>query len=156
MKVARYSTPDPAKRLTNQNLFSRNNWIRRPSTAASWVSHSHMTRTSQPSTSNASAFLVSRALFLSNFSRQYSTRVEGMWESTQPSCECQKQPWTWMIFRCRAKTRSGRPGNLAECNRNLKPMRCTNRRTASSGLVSLLRIRRMFSLLRSGEIVSIS
>jgi hypothetical protein len=41
-----------------------------------------------------------------------------------------------MIFRCRANTMSGVPGNAFTCKRYRYPKACTKRRTAISGAVS--------------------
>ncbi len=49
---------------------------------------------------------------------------------------------------------SGRPGRSLRCKRKRYPNRCASERTVSSGFVSALRIRRMFSLRRRREIVS--
>jgi len=73
-----------------------------------------------------------------------------MWESMQPLCRCQKQPWTWMIFLSRGKTKSGFPGKAATCRRYRKPMPCTSRRTAISGDVFLARILLTLAERRSG------
>ena len=51
---------------------------------------------------------------------------------------------------------SGRPGKSLRCSRNLYPSPWINRRRAISGLVSLLRIRRIFALRRSVLILSIA
>lgn len=97
----------------------------------------------------------SRARFPAIFSFQYrdcdfTLRVP----STQRLQPCQKQPWTNTHAPIAGNTRSGLPGRSRRCSRYRRPSRCRNRLTSSSGEVSWLRIRRIFSLRRSGVSVS--
>ena len=101
-------------------------------------------------------FNLSRSLLASSFGRQYSSLERGTCPCLQALWQCQKQPFTKMIFRERGKTRSGLPGSrlLWSLYRDLNPNRHTIRLTTISGEVSLHRIRRMFRLRCSGETLS--
>jgi len=79
------------------------------------TSHSQIVSTSHPSARSRFSLSRSRLRFRRSFDRQYSTRVLGTWAWAQPRCWCQKQPWTWMIFRSRGKTKSGLPGREWTC-----------------------------------------
>lgn len=68
--------------------------------------------------------------------------------------ECQKQPLTKMTFRRDGKTMSGVPGKSRRCKRNRYPREWRTRRTATSGAVSLPRIRDINALLLSGDLLS--
>jgi hypothetical protein len=94
-------------------------------------------------------------LFAAIFGSQYSwldftTRLPSM-HIVQP---CQKHPWTNKQTRCLTKTRSGLPGRFERWSRYRSPFRCRYRRTASSGFVSVARIRDIFRL--RSEVVSLS
>ena len=67
---------------------------------------------------------------------------------------CQKQPLTKMTFRRDGKTMSGVPGRSRRCKRNLYPREWRTRRTATSGAVSLPRMRDINALLLSGDRLS--
>ena len=69
-------------------------------------------------------------------------------------CACQKQPLTKMTFRRDGKTMSGVPGKSRRCKRNRYPREWRTRRTATSGAVSLPRIRDINALLLSGDRLS--
>jgi hypothetical protein len=67
---------------------------------------------------------------------------------------CQKQPFMKMTFRRDGKTMSGVPGRSRRCKRNLYPREWRMRRTATSGAVSLPRMRDINALLLSADRLS--
>jgi hypothetical protein len=75
-------------------------------------SHSQITKTRQPPAINAALTLASRVTFLSNFSIQNLVLLFGVVAILQPSCLCQKQPWTKTTVLYRGNTRSGFPGSF--------------------------------------------
>ncbi len=87
----------------NAASFSRN-------LVSAFVSHSHTTRTFQPSSRNSRSLRLSRFTLASNFCCQKSTRVWGVLAFEQFRCRCQKQPCTKIAFLCFWNTMSGVPG----------------------------------------------
>ena len=83
--------------------------------------HSQTIATLQPSSSSRCRLRSSRSMLELNFSSQNSARVVGVVAYGQPSCRCQKQPWTKQTARNRRKTRSGVPGRLRSCRRYRSP-----------------------------------
>jgi hypothetical protein len=120
------------------------------------VSHSHITRTSQPSTLSLSLAAASRLTFFSNLSFQKAWFVPGVVASRHPWCLCQKQPCTNMQRRCFGRTKSGRPTREATCSRYLNPSRCKIFLTTSSGVVLSLGTRRMISDRLKGAVISMA
>ena len=108
-------------------------------------SHSQMTITFHPWSFSNSSDLASRATFRSNFSCQNPVLLFGVVATLQPSCLCQKHPWTKTAVRYLGNTMSGLPGRSLRCRRNLKPIAWSSRRSATSGEVFLERIRDMRS-----------
>ena len=87
-----------------------------------------------------------------SFSCQYSGLLLGNLLPSRQLCRCQKHPCT-KITRCRREnTMSGVPGRSFRCSRNRYPIRCSVRRTRSSGLVSVLQMRAMRSDNDSGAL----
>ena len=83
---------------------------RSSSAAPFFVSHSHITRTLHPASTNDLRFRASLALFPSNLGIQNSSLDFGSRPRAHPSCMCQKQPLTNMAFFLFRKTISGFPG----------------------------------------------
>lgn len=69
-------------------------------------------------------------------------------------CWCQKQPCTNITVLCLGKTISGQPASLRTCILKRKPISCSMERTLSSGVVSLLLIRRIRELL-AGDVLKV-
>lgn len=114
-------------------------------------SHSQTTMTFQPNPLRSLVFLTSRATFLANFSSQNAVLLFGVEAILQPSCRCQKQPWTRITVLNLGRTISGFPGRRRSFTRNLRPRACNARRRASSGDVSLERMRDIRSDRSPGE-----
>jgi len=121
----------------------RNAISRRDRVSRSKVSHSQMTKTSQPSFLNWVALARSRLMLDLNFSAQYDDRVLGVVVRAQPRWRCQKHPWTNRAFRNLGNTKSGVPGSLRLWRRKRYPNRCASLRTAISGLEFLSLTRAM-------------
>ena len=103
------------------------------------VRHSHTTSTDHPSPASWARTSASRSMLRASFAVHHSVLLLGMRWRGQPSCPCQKQPWTKTTSRREAKTRSGCPGNSLEWRRKRRPAPHNARRTAISGRVFLLR-----------------
>ena len=99
------------------------------------VSHSQMTRQSQPASLRAFREAASRSTLRTNLACQYSALVLGLVVREQPGCRCQKQPCTKTILQSLGKTRSGLPSKSLRWMRNLNPSLCAVDLTNSSGLV---------------------
>jgi hypothetical protein len=134
---------------------SRKVLIRPISFAAFRVSHSQIVRTSHPNLRNALLLRRSRSRFLVNFASQNTTRLWEALKSSHLLCQCQKQPFTKMIFIRPGKTKSGVPGRLFRCRRKRYPIWWTSDRTRSSGRVSLPLTRAIMALRTSLENLSI-
>ena len=91
----------------------------------------------QPIARNSSRTRASRALFRFSFSVHHSTRVRGGRNSGQPSCPCQKQPFTKIAVLYLRNTRSGVPGRRFTFTRKRKPQWNRYLRTIISGFVFL-------------------
>ena len=102
------------------------------------------TTTFQPCFSSAHWLRRSRWRFFSIFSLHHAVLVFGKRKCLQPSCPCQKQPFTKTTARYFGRTMSGFPGNclfFGPLTVNRNPQRWRMERTKSSGRVSLPRIR---------------
>ena len=86
-------------------------------------------------------------MFRDSFFSQNTRFVSGRFAFLQFSCPCQKQPCTKITFRCRGKTKSGRPGRFSLCSRKRYPRPCATCLTRSSGFVPTAGTRAM-TLLR--------
>jgi hypothetical protein len=75
-----------------------------------FVSHSQITSTRHLARRSAFRLAESRATFLSNFSDQNRTFVDGIDAFWQSLCLCQKQPCTKIAKLYFGRTRSGHPG----------------------------------------------
>lgn len=104
------------------------------------ISHSQTFSTLQPNRRNLAWFRRSRVRFSWNLAAHHALRVFGRVERWHP-WSCQKHPFTLMIFRRDANTRSGVPGSARTCSRYRNPMAWRRRRTFISGCVSLERTR---------------
>lgn len=104
-------------------------------------SHSHTTKTRQPSTSRDAFVRRSLATFASNLRVQASTLLFGVLVRRHPSWRCQKHPCTKTTARNRGRTMSGVPAKSRRCSRNRSPSACNPLRSRSSGLVSRPRTR---------------
>ena len=91
----------------------------------------------QPIARNSSRTRASRALFRFSFSVHHSTRVRGGRNSGQPSCPCQKQPFTKIAVLYLRNTISGVPGRRFTFTRKRKPQWNRYLRTIISGFVFL-------------------
>lgn len=107
------------------------------------TSHSQRTSIVQPSADNRSMFRASRATLAESFARHHSCRVFGStaFRHSGSWWWCQKQPCTNTAFFSRGNMRSGVPGRSRRWRRNLYPRLWASRRTATSGVVSLPRMR---------------
>ena len=114
-----------------------------------------MTNTRQPSWARSCKCCRSLRILPSNFLFQKALRVLGEYANEHSWWRCQKQPCTRTTDFRRGRTMSGHPGNLRTCRRKRNPIRWSNDRTVSSGLVFFALIRDMFQLRRSTEIRSI-
>ena len=107
------------------------------SASISFISHCQSVRQRYPKFSRATVFRLSRSLLPAILARQNSVLVAGIVARLQPSCPCQKQPWTKITALCRGKTISGLPKSFFTCSRNRYPILCKRERTSISGLVFL-------------------
>jgi len=111
----------------------------RASRRAGLISHSQTTRGYQPISLSSADTLMSRSTLAASFLLQNSVLVCGSLAFRQSACRCQKQPFTNTTLRFEANTKSGLPGSFLSLTRYRSPCECKNRRTMSSGLVSLPR-----------------
>jgi len=105
--------------------------------------HSHTTTTFQPNFRKASSASRSTTCVRRILARHHSRRVWGSLKYLQPSCPCQKQPWTNTTVLYLGRTRSGVPGSDLTWRRYRNPLAHKNFRTNNSGFVSFARIRLM-------------
>lgn len=124
------------------------------SRAKSFVSHSQITDTRQPSFLSSFVLFLSRSTFSLNFFCQKLTRLFGEYANLQARWRCQKQPWTKMRRRRRETTMSGFPGSFSGYVLKRHPSRRSAERTSFSGRVFWELMRDMFQLRRSFERVS--
>jgi hypothetical protein len=117
-------------------------------------SHSHIVMTFQPISLNSWLCLMSFSILRWNFCCQYSELVLGVAAYLQPSCLCQKQPWTKITVLYFGRTISGFPGRAVTFFRYLNPQRNKYFRTLTSIEVFVLRMRDIFLLLCSLETLS--
>jgi hypothetical protein len=82
-------------------------------------------------------------MFALNFSLQNAAFLVGLVVRAQPSCRCQKHPWTNTTHRLARLAKSGLPGRSRLCTRNRRPKAWASLRTASSAEVPLCLIRPM-------------
>lgn len=101
------------------------------------IEHSHTIATRQPACRRAMIFRLSRSTVSPNFFFQNDAFEAGLVAYEQFSCLCQKHPWTWIAARCFGRTMSGLPGRSFACSLYRSPRRCSARRRASSGFVSV-------------------
>lgn len=101
-------------------------------TNGSLVSHSQTVTVRKPSFPSSAVFLASRSTFFRNFSCQKLRLAFGVVAAVQPSCLCQKQPWTNTAKFRRWLARSGRPARV----RTFVLQRMPNSRNASRTLTS--------------------
>ena len=116
-------------------------------------SHSQMVMQCQPISANRFCVSISLSWFLLIFATQNSRFVLGILQ--QPSCPCQKHPFTKIQVRYFFSTKSGCPGNLGELSRYRNPLLHNPLRTIISGFVSFPRIAAIFLCRCSGESLSI-
>lgn len=119
-----------------------------------FVSHSHITRTFQPSSSSFLLVSLSRFILSWNFLFQYSVLVFGVVAPRQLLCLCQKHPCTKSAVFLLGKIKSGEPGKSLLWRRNRSPRLWATERTLLSGEVFFDLIARMFSLRLAGDIRS--
>ena len=108
--------------------------------------HSHTTTTFHPKARRAVVLRRSRSTLAANLLDQNWLLLDGVDANLQPTCRCQKQPWTNTTVLHLASTTSGRPGRSRRWRLYLNPIRCRKRRTVRSGPVSRLRIVAMIAL----------
>lgn len=104
-------------------------------------SHSHRMSGSQPCFRRERIARLSRSRVAANFPLQNSAFDFGMYANRHARCRCQKHPCTKMTFLLLGKAKSGVPGKSRRWSRNRYPRACASLRTASSGFVSLPRMR---------------
>jgi len=132
---------------------------RRPTARASFaasfsrllVSHSHITKTSTPSSRRARVLRRSLDTFARNLASQNTRFRFGVVVLVQPRCLCQKQPCTNMARSPSAVTRSGLPGSDFTLCRTETPRLRRTRPTVNSPPVSFCRTARI-SADRAGSV----
>lgn len=135
---------------------SRNRITVRLRRSGSRSSHSQTVSTLHPQRSKSAMFRASRLMLPSSLCAQYSARADGRLDRPQPSCWCQKQPFTKITHLRFGNTRSGVPGSSLRCRRYRNPSECTSRRAASSGVVFFALTKAIKRLLRSGVSLSMA
>lgn len=146
----------PVRRPESNQLVSLRSRLVKVPPPEGGTAHSQITRTLHPPLRNASLLRASLTTFARNFFSQNAELEAGVAAILQPSCRCQKQPWTKITAFHFLSTMSGLPGSVPSWIRNRKPARWRMDRTAISGRVSLLGIADIILLRVARSTVSIN